>query len=139
MTIQPHTTQASNEPNGDAPGTPLEISQAVLEGEENPNTARAITPLERAASGTPAHPEARSARPSAARCIALAVAWGGAALVSGLGSIGLGLMRAARRLGVGKRSDALLFEGAAAVQGACHEGPAVEVAVLEGLAFVQGS
>lgn len=31
--------------------TPLEISQAVLEGEENPNPARAITPLERAASG----------------------------------------------------------------------------------------
>ena len=31
--------------------TPLEISQAVLQGEENPNTARPLTPLERAASG----------------------------------------------------------------------------------------
>ncbi|MDH6165022.1 hypothetical protein M2282_000150 [Variovorax boronicumulans] len=31
--------------------TPLEISRAVLEAEENPNELRAITPLERAASG----------------------------------------------------------------------------------------
>ena len=31
--------------------TPLEISQAMLEGDENPNTARPLTPLERAASG----------------------------------------------------------------------------------------
>jgi|GEM_PF-1203515 len=31
--------------------TPLEISQGILEGEENPSALRAITPLERAASG----------------------------------------------------------------------------------------
>ncbi|MCR6476177.1 hypothetical protein NU688_08420 [Variovorax sp. ZS18.2.2] len=31
--------------------TPLEISQGILEGEENPSALRAVTPLERAASG----------------------------------------------------------------------------------------
>jgi len=41
--------------------TPLEISQAVLEGEENPSAIRAITPLERAASGDSGeHPRQRS-------------------------------------------------------------------------------
>ncbi|MGF6346971.1 hypothetical protein [Variovorax sp. W2I14] len=31
--------------------TPLEISQGILESEENPSALRAVTPLERAASG----------------------------------------------------------------------------------------
>jgi hypothetical protein len=80
----PHTTKSSNEMNGDAL-TPLEISQAVLEGEENPNTARAITPLERAASGTSAKPERQ--RSALGRALhSPAVAWGGAAL-TGLGLI----------------------------------------------------
>ena len=46
---------SANEPSLSGPIadelTPLEISQAMLEGEENPNTARPPTPLERAASG----------------------------------------------------------------------------------------
>ena len=84
MTIQPNTPQSLSEPNAEEL-TPLEISQAVLEGEENPNTARAITPLERAASGTPAKPERQ--RSALGRALhSPAVAWGGAAL-TGLGLI----------------------------------------------------
>ncbi|WP_409170915.1 hypothetical protein [Variovorax sp. H27-G14] len=34
--------------------TPLDVSQAMLEGEENPNVARPLTPKEQAARGAPA-------------------------------------------------------------------------------------
>ncbi|QGW80818.1 hypothetical protein [Variovorax paradoxus] len=62
--------------------TPLEISQAVLEGEENPNTARPLTPLERAATGIGTGSGQRS---SLGRMLCSpAVAWGAAA-VAGLG------------------------------------------------------
>ncbi len=84
MTIQPNTPRSLSEPSAEAL-TPLEISQAVLEGEENPSTARAITPLERVASGTPANTERQ--RSALGRALhSPAVAWGGAAL-TGLGLI----------------------------------------------------
>eukprot|EP01036_Dinobryon_divergens_P007655 gene7655-10212_t len=40
--------------------TPLDISQAVLEGEENPNIARPLTPKEQAARGVRAEPGRRA-------------------------------------------------------------------------------
>ena len=62
--------------------TPLEISQAVLQGEENPNNARPLTPLEQAATGMGAGTGQRS---SLGRVLCSpAVAWGAAA-VTGLG------------------------------------------------------
>jgi hypothetical protein len=62
--------------------TPLEISQAVLQGEENPNTARPLTPLEQAATGIGTGGGQRS---SLGRMLCSpAVAWGAAAM-AGLG------------------------------------------------------
>ena len=62
--------------------TPLEISQAVLQGEENPNTARPLTPLEQAATGIGTGDGQRS---TLGRILCSpAVAWG-AAGVAGLG------------------------------------------------------
>ena len=66
--------------------TPLEISQAVLQGEENPNTARPLTPLEQAATGIGAGSGQRS--PLARMLCSPAVAWGAAAMA------GLGLLAA---------------------------------------------
>ena len=66
--------------------TPLEISQAVLQGEENPNTARPLTPLEQAATGIGTGSGPRS---SLGRMLCSpAVAWGAAAMA------GLGLLAA---------------------------------------------
>lgn len=42
--------------------TPLEVSQGALEGEENPNPMRTITPRERAASGMGYGDERRASR-----------------------------------------------------------------------------
>lgn len=66
--------------------TPLEISQAVLQGEENPNTARPLTPLEQAATGIATGSGQRS--PLARMLRSPAVAWGAAAMA------GLGLLAA---------------------------------------------
>ncbi|MBB3642047.1 hypothetical protein [Variovorax atrisoli] len=57
--------------------TPLDISQAVLEGEENPNAARPLTPKERAARGMRAEPGRRARLQGMLR--SPAVAWCGAA------------------------------------------------------------
>ncbi|MET3494198.1 hypothetical protein [Variovorax boronicumulans] len=68
--------------------TPLEISRAVLEDEENPNTLRAVSPLERAATGVDA---AGNAKPRSAITRLLcnpAFAWGAAA-AAGLGLVAL--------------------------------------------------
>lgn len=68
--------------------TPLEISRAVLEDEENPNTLRAVTPLERAATGVYGD---SSAKPRSAITRLLcnpAFAWGAAA-AAGLGLVAL--------------------------------------------------
>jgi hypothetical protein len=54
--------------------TPLEISQAVLQGEENPNTARPLTPLEQAATGIATAGGQRS--PLVRMLCSPAVAWG---------------------------------------------------------------
>lgn len=62
--------------------TPLEVSQAILESEENPSAARAMTPLERAAAGRAGRDGAGSRFSRALHSPALA--WGGAAL-AGLG------------------------------------------------------
>ncbi|MDH6590383.1 hypothetical protein M2165_000272 [Variovorax sp. TBS-050B] len=64
--------------------TPLEVSQAVLESEENPNTARPLTARERAASGWQPGDGERSRFARALR--SPAAAWGGAAL-AGLGLV----------------------------------------------------
>ncbi|WP_285411163.1 hypothetical protein [Variovorax sp. efr-133-TYG-130] len=61
--------------------TPLDISQAVLEGEENPNVARPLSPKEQAATGV-AQEQGRRARLQRA-LRSPAFAWGGAA-VTGL-------------------------------------------------------
>ncbi|WP_198086781.1 hypothetical protein [Variovorax sp. E3] len=61
--------------------TPLDISQAVLEGEENPNVARPLTPKEQAARGVGNEPRRRARLQRALRSPAFA--WGGAA-VTGL-------------------------------------------------------
>jgi hypothetical protein len=66
--------------------TPLEISQAVLQGEENPNTARPLTPLEQAATGIATAGGQRS--PLVRMLCSPAVAWGAAAMA------GLGLLTA---------------------------------------------
>ncbi|WP_418129100.1 hypothetical protein ABL849_23005 [Variovorax sp. 375MFSha3.1] len=57
--------------------TPLDVSQAVLEGEENPNTMRPLTPKEHAARGMRAEPGRRARLQSVLR--SPAVAWFGAA------------------------------------------------------------
>jgi hypothetical protein len=84
--------------------TPLEISQAMLEGEENPNTARPLTPLESAATGS--QPGMDGARSRLSRALHNpAVAWGGAALA------GIGLVAAlmyARRTPAGGHALARL-------------------------------
>ncbi len=83
MSVHPHA-KSSTGPNAEEL-TPLEISQAVLESEENPNTTRAMTPLERAAAGWP--PARDGTRSRFARALqSPAVAWGGAAL-AGLGIV----------------------------------------------------
>ena len=65
--------------------TPLEISRAVLECEENPNTLRAITPLEQAASGVDASVAGRQS--ALGRVLGNpAFAWGAAA-AAGLGLV----------------------------------------------------
>jgi hypothetical protein len=61
--------------------TPLDISQAMLEGEENPNVARPLTPKEQAARGVNPEPGRRARLQRALRSPAFA--WGGAA-VTGL-------------------------------------------------------
>ena len=81
---------SANEPSLSGPIadelTPLEISQAVLQGEENPNTARPLTPLEQAATGIGTGSGQRS---SLGRMLCSpAVAWGAAAMA------GLGLLAA---------------------------------------------
>jgi len=76
--------------------TPLEISQAVLQGEENPNTARPLTPLEQAATGIATAGGQRS--PLVRMLCSPAVAWGAAAMA------GLGLLAA---LAYSKRGPAL--------------------------------
>jgi len=65
--------------------TPLEISQAMLESEENPNTARPLTPLEQAASGVAPGRAARRSPLARALC-SPSLAWGAAA-VAGVGVI----------------------------------------------------
>lgn len=62
--------------------TPLDISQAVLEGEENPNVARPLTPKEQAARGAAnGHDAALGKRARLMRTLrSPAVAWGGAAV-----------------------------------------------------------
>ena len=64
--------------------TPLEISRAILEGEENPNTLRAITPLEHAASGAANGDEQQRSR--LGRFMRSPAVWGGAA-VTGVGLV----------------------------------------------------
>lgn len=62
--------------------TPLDISQAVLEGEENPNVARPLTPKEQAARGADIGANAASLGRRARLQRALrspAMAWGSAA------------------------------------------------------------
>jgi hypothetical protein len=85
--------------------TPLEISQAMLEGEENPNNARPLTPLESAATGSQ-QPGMDGERSRLSRALHNpAVAWGGAALA------GIGLVAAllyARRTPAGGQALARL-------------------------------
>lgn len=61
--------------------TPLDISQAVLEGEENPNVARPLTPKEQAARGSATAGNATLGRGARLKRAlrSPAVAWGGAA------------------------------------------------------------
>ncbi len=73
--------------------TPLAVSQAALEGEENPNPTRAITPQERAASGMGYGAERH---PSRIGRILLAPAVLGAAAAMGVGLM-VALARAKRR------------------------------------------
>ncbi len=61
--------------------TPLDVSQAVLEGEENPNVARPLTPKEHAARGMSSETGRRARLQSLLR--SPAAAWCGAA-VTGL-------------------------------------------------------
>jgi hypothetical protein len=87
--------------------TPLEISQAMLGGEEDPNTARPLTPLESAATGSQL-PGRYGERSRLSRALhSPAVVWGGAALA------GIGLVAAlmyARRTPAGGQALARLKE-----------------------------
>jgi len=73
--------------------TPLEVSQAALEGEEDPNPMRTITPQERTASGMEYGTERP---PSRIGRILLAPAVLGAAAAMGMGLM-VALARAKRR------------------------------------------
>lgn len=61
--------------------TPLDVSQAVLEGEENPNVARPLTPKEQVARGALAAGEGARGRGARLKraLFSPAAAWGGAA------------------------------------------------------------
>ena len=73
--------------------TPLAVSQAALEGEENPNPARMITPQERAASGMAYADDRRQSR--LARILLSPALLCGAAAIGMCLMVGLGRARRA--------------------------------------------
>ena len=103
MSVDPTQAKSLETPSPEAL-SPLEISQAMLQAEENSDVVRPLTPLERAATGAP--PEDERSRFSRA-LHSPAVAWGSAALA------GIGLVAAlmyARRTPAGGRAFAKLKE-----------------------------
>lgn len=86
--------------------TPLEISQAMLGGEEDPNTARPLTPLESAATGSQ-QPGRDGERSRLSRALHSPAVWGGAA-VAGIG-LAVALLYA-RRTPAGGQAMARLKE-----------------------------